>query len=495
MNSPVLIPFKSIIHLDKKSNTPIYLQLAQQLINAIQRGYLLPGAKLPGTRKLSEILEVHRQTIVATYEDLEQQGWLQLVPNKGTFVIEDLREMKIMKSQKRLIALNHYPKKTGYAFKQSSIIDNPYQSSNCQFQFTDGTPDIRLSTIHDLGNMYSASMKRKQTQRKMEHHVHDERIYFKKQLCNYLNVTRGLHINSDNLLVTRSTEMSLYLIAQLIIEPNHLVLVADLGFFTANMIFQKAGATIQTIPVDDEGISVDYIRNHFEPNTIRMLYLTPHYHYPTTVTLSAQRRVELLQLATEYHFIIVEDDYDFEFEYESSALLPLASSDVNGMVINVGTFGKSLAPGFRTGFIVAPVNLLYELKKYLGIIDRQGDVVMEQVLGEMIDEGTIFRHLKKSLKTYMFRRDLFCNLLEEHFGNAVTFKKPKGGLAVWVKWNKKISLLKLSENCIKDGLFIPKTLLYQNHNHCAIRMGFGHLNEQEMEHSIHILKENYNKLI
>lgn len=494
MNSPALIPFKSIIHLDKKSKTPIYLQLAQQFINLIQRGILLPGTKLLGTRKLSEVLEVHRQTIIATYEELELQGWLKSVPNKGTFVIEDLNEMKVNKPLIKIENLDHYPNNTGYKFKQSSIIDNPYQHNNCILNFTDGTPDIRLSAINDLGNMYSASIKRKQTQQKMAHHNHDERIYFKKQLCNYLNLTRGLRINTNNLLITRSTEMSLYLISQLILESNHLVLVAELGFFTANMIFQNAGAKIKTIPVDEEGICVEYIKEHFKPNEIRMIYITPHYHYPTTVTLSVNRRLELMKLASEYHFVIIEDDYDFEFEYESSAILPLASSDVNGMVIYIGTFGKSLAPGFRTGFIVAPENLLFELKKYLGIIDRQGDVVMEQVLGEMIDEGTIFRHLKKSLKTYKNRRDLFCNLLEEHFNNDVIYKKPNGGLAVWMNFNKNISLLKLSDNCKKDGLFIPQTLLYQNKQHCAIRIGFGHLNEQEIEQSITILNENYHKL-
>jgi GntR family transcriptional regulator/MocR family aminotransferase len=97
-----------------------------------------------------------------------------------------------------------------------------------------------------------------------------------------------------------------------------------------------------------------------------MLYLTPHHHYPTTVPLSAQRRIELLSLASQYGFAIVEDDYDFEFHYDNSAILPMASSDTDGMVIYVGSFGKSLAPGFRTGFIVAPENLMTEMRKYLG---------------------------------------------------------------------------------------------------------------------------------
>jgi GntR family transcriptional regulator/MocR family aminotransferase len=125
-----------------------------------------------------------------------------------------------------------------------------------------------------------------------------------------------------------------------------------------------------------------------------MLYLTPHHHYPTTVALSAQSRLELLELANEYGFVILEDDYDYEFHYDKSPILPLASADTNGMVIYIGSFGKSLAPGFRTGFIVAPENLMAEMRKYLGIIDRQGDILMERALGEMIEEGEINRYLK-----------------------------------------------------------------------------------------------------
>ena len=160
------------------------------------------------------------------------------------------------------------------------------------------------------------------------------------------------------------------------------------------------------------------------------------------------------------------------------------------MVIYIGSFGKSLVPGFRTGFIVAPENLMNEMRKYLGIIDRQGDVLMEHVLGEMIEEGEINRYLKKSLKIYKERRDYFTMLLEQRMGDHLDFKKPSGGLAVWMKWKSTVNLLQLSHNCIKDNLFIPKTLLYQNKHFTAMRLGFGNLSIEEMEKSIDILAKN-----
>src|SRR5690606_25838195 len=108
-----------------------------------------------------------------------------------------------------------------------------------------------------------------------------------------------------------------------------------------------------------------------------------------------------------------------------------------------------------------------------------GDVFLEQVLGEMIEEGNIHRFLKKSLKIYKERRDHLCNILDNEFADAISYQKPSGGLAIWLAWKRPLSLLHLSANCNNDGLFIPKNILYQNRSTTAIRLGFGHLSTEE----------------
>ncbi|MDQ8004083.1 MAG: PLP-dependent aminotransferase family protein [Pedobacter sp.] len=485
MSSPVDIPFLSFISLDRSTKTPIYLQLTQQLINAIQRGYLVAGTKMPGSRTLSELLGLHRKTVIAAYEDLHQQGWVAIHPNKGAYVMDNKTKIA-ERPYDALVSLSNYPTQTGYTFKQSNILDNPFEQTNCTYQFNDGTPDIRLTQMSYLTSLYSASMKRKSTVKKITRNKEDS-TYFKEQLSNYLNISRGLHISKNNLLITRSTEMSLYIISQLLIEAGDVVMVGELGFFTANMTFLKAGANVKTLPVDEQGINVDALEDLLKTIKIRLVYITPHHHYPTTVSLNAKRRVQLLQLAQKHGFIIIEDDYDYDFQYDKSTIMPLASADTNGMVIYVGSFGKSLAPSFSAGFVVAPQNLILEMQKYLGIIDRQGDVVMEQVLGEMIAEGDFHRHLKKSLKVYLERRNYCCKLLIEHFRDEISFEVPNGGLAIWLKWNRPISLLQLAKSCQKHDLFIPKNILYQNRKIMAMRLGFGHLTVEEMERSLEIM--------
>jgi GntR family transcriptional regulator / MocR family aminotransferase len=493
MNSPVEIPYQSFIKIDRNSNVAIYMQITNQLINAIQRGFLSVGTKLPGTRSLSNFLEVHRNTIVAVYDELFAQGWVESLPNKGTFIIGKNEEKPVDFNEISQINLKNYPKTTGFSFKTSNILDNPFEHSNCQFVFNDGIPDIRLTQIDQHSRIYSSILKRKA--HKIGHYNQDGSEFFKKNLSQYLNLSRGLPISIHNLLITRSTEMSIYIVSEILLSKDDTVLIGSLSYFSVNMILQKAGVKIITIPIDNEGINVEEVRNICKNQKIRMLYITPHHHYPTTVTLSAQRRLELLNLANEFGFIILEDDYDYDFHYEKSPILPLASADTNGMVIYIGSFGKSLAPGFRTGFIVAPENLMTEMRKYLGIIDRQGDILMEHVLGEMIAEGEINRYLKKSIKIYQERRDYFIHLIQENLGNFLTFEKPSGGLAIWTEWQIPINLMQLSRNCAKNHLFIPKTLLYQNKELTAMRLGFGDLNFDEMEKSIDIFSKTIKTMI
>lgn len=495
MDSPVKIPYESFIKIDRKSETSIYLQIANQLVNAIQRGFLPFGTKLPGTRAFSEILEVHRNTAVAVYEELSAQGWVESFPNKGTFVIGKDQEKPVKVKDFKDNNLQNYPKNTGFTFKTSNILDNPFEHSDCEYVFNDGVPDIRLTQIGQHSRYYSSILKRKSHQKGLGHYNQDGSEFFKEHLSRYLNLSRGLPISKNNLLITRSTEMSIYIVSEILLSLGDTVLVGDLSYFSVNMIFQQAGVNIVTLPIDGEGIIVESVREACKRQKIRMLYLTPHHHYPTTVALSAQRRLELLELANEYGFVILEDDYDYEFHYDKSPILPLASADTNGMVIYIGSFGKSLAPGFRTGFIVAPENLMAEMRKYLGIIDRQGDILMERTLGEMIEEGEINRYLKKSLKVYQERRDHFSILLTKSLGNIISFEKPSGGLAVWIEWNIPINLMQLSRKCAQDNLFIPKTLLYQNKELAAMRLGFGDLNFDEMGKSIEIFSENVKAFI
>ncbi|WP_165731647.1 PLP-dependent aminotransferase family protein [Polaribacter sp. 20A6] len=495
-DSPVNTLFEQLINFDKSTPQPVYIQVAQQIINAIQRGYISKGTLLPGTRVLSQTLKIHRNTAVAIYEELASQDWVEIIPNKGTFVIEpSLKIVKIKAPSQKINEAYKTAKSTGFPFQKSFHLASTIQLSKAQYTINDGKPDLRLHPVHEFSRWYGAAMKRKTLIKKWNKSNESLHSLFETQLCNYLNATRGFHINPNNLISTRSTEMSLYIVSQLLIKQNDVVLVGNLSNYAANMIFQQAGATIKTIPVDADGLDVDYIRKHFIKKSIRCMYICAHRDYPTTVTLSAERRLALLQLAKEFGFAIIEDDYDYDFQFTGSAMLPMASADGDGMVIYLGKLGQSLFPSFQTGFVIAPENLISEAKNYLQLLDEQGDLIQQQMLSELIYEGEISRLMKKNTVIYKQRRDCLCQLLNQHFSEIAKWEIPSGGLAIWIQFQEKISLVKLAKEAEKNDLFLPKTILYQDKNTCAIRFGFGHLDIEEIEIVIKKMKSAYSKII
>ncbi|MFY0713485.1 PLP-dependent aminotransferase family protein [Seonamhaeicola sp. NFXS20] len=494
MNSPVTRLIEQLIQFEKSSTNPVYIQIAQQIINAIQRGYLSKGTVLPGTRTFSKVLNIHRNTAVAVYDELASQGWVEIIPNKGTFVlVPEQSTAPIKASTQHIDKVYDYSKTTGFPFQSALHLASTFQQTNAKYSINDGKPDLRLHPVHQFSRWYSAVMKRKSLISKWNQTttLHST---FETQICNYLNATRGFHIKPNNLLSTRSTEMSLYIVSQLLIKPNDVVLVGQLSSYASNMIFQQAGAIIKTIPVDEQGLNVAYIKKHFIKGKIRCVYVCANRHYPTTKTLSAKRRLELLELAKTHQFAIIEDDFDFDFQFEGSAMLPLASADVNGMVIYLGKLGQSLFPSFQTGFVVAPENLILEAKNYLQLLDLQGDIIQQQMLSELIYEGEIYRLMKKNIVVYKQRRDCLYKYLSAYFKDKISFEIPNGGLALWLQFQPKISLVKFAEIAEQYDVFLPKTILYQDKNTCAIRFGFGHLNEEEIKIVVEKLREAYNEL-
>jgi len=290
--SPVNNILKQLIDFDKNLSQPLYIQVSQQIINAIQRRYLAKGTKLPGTRMFSQLLSIHRNTAVAIYEELASQGWVEIIPNKGTFVLEpEQKTAKIKATSQKINEAYTYAKTTGFPFQKSFHLASTAQLTNANFTINDGKPDLRLHPVHQFTRWYSAVMKKKTLIKKWNRPQEFSYSHYQTQLCNFLNATRGFHMSPSNLLSTRSTEMSLYIVSQLLIKQNDVVLVGNLSNYAANMIFQQVGANIKTVPVDKEGLDIEYIKKYFVKQGIRCVYVSAQRDYPTIVTLSAKRRL------------------------------------------------------------------------------------------------------------------------------------------------------------------------------------------------------------
>ncbi|MEO5675552.1 MAG: PLP-dependent aminotransferase family protein [Chitinophagales bacterium] len=476
--------------MKKSSSQPVYLQIANSIIMEIKEGVIKPGMKMPGTRELSQLLKVHRQTLVNAYTELEAQGWINSVPSKGTFISEHLPEIH----PRRLAVIEKISsnnESTGYSFLINSFIKTPVKPLRNLLGFHDG-PDGRLAPKKQLARAYRSAITRKSG---MHHLSYTETIgnyELRKVLSDELNSSRGMQTTPDNIFITRGSQMGIFMLSQLLISKGDAVIVGETNYYYTDRAFLYTGANLIRITVDDSGIDVEEISRICSKKKIRAVFVTSHHHYPTTVTLSAARRMQLLSLAEKYGFIILEDDYDYDFHYQSSPILPLASADKHGMVAYIGTLSKTVAPALRIGYVAAPMNLIEELCKLRQIIDIQGDHVLEQAVAQLFSLGEIRRHMKKALKEYRRRRDFVCGMLKEKLSGAMEFKTPEGGLAIWAKFDQKISLPDLSERLRKENIILSNGLIHntdETKKLNATRMGFGWMDLREAEKAIDILSK------
>lgn len=477
------IPYKTLLDIRKDSSLPVYVQIANEIIKNIQSGILKTGTKLLSSRQMAELLALHRKTVVAAYDELYSQGWIEVLPKKGTFIAQHLPHVKpILLSQKDF----QEEGKDNFSmdFPKNSHVRIPIVITQ-RLAFNDGLPDVRLAPRDELARLYAHYIKFGEPSV-----LNYTSVYgtwrLRETFSKVLNETRGMNTTPEQIITTRGSQMAIYLVGLALFEKGDEVIVGTLNYPATNMTFATLGAKLNIIPIDDDGIVVDAIEDICLQKPIKAIYVTSHHYHPTTVTLTPERRIKLLALAEKYRFYILEDDYDYDFHYANRPVLPLASADRHGLVVYIGSFTKKIAPTFRVGYVVANQEIIEELAKLRRIIDRQGDTILELSLADMLENGTLKRHAAKVLKIYRERRDFTCDLLKRELGNVIDFKIPDGGMAIWTKFDKGISLIDLAKKVAKNGLYISDGSAYPSENAC--RIGFASMNFKETEDAVKILK-------
>lgn len=489
MGSPIFDQLFATVSFRSDAGRAVYLQLADTILSFIKKGRLGSGQQLPATRDLAAILGINRITVSKAYEELQMQGWLESFVGRGTFVTTHIPE-NAPKALRESSGANGI-KKAGFAIDPLTYLDKKVSVVTTPLHLDDGFPDVKLAPLKELYRAYRGQLTRSGLYHRFGvYSMPDGPAYYKQALSDYLNETRGLKITPSNILSVKGTVMGLNLVCNALIRPGDIVVSGIPGWLRAERNFIHAGAKHIGVPVDEHGLVIDELRKICKRKRVRMVYVTPHHHYPTTVSLRIDRRLELLSLAHEYGFIIFEDDYDFDFHYKHRPLLPLASADENGMVIYCGSFSKCFSPAFRMGYLAASENVIDHLGRVRMLLDRQGDHILDNAMGELLNEGTIQRYLRKTLNVYKERRDFFCGLLAQELGDVAMFSIPEGGMSVWTKFSRSVNLEALSAEALKRGLLISdgKAHHYPGLQLNAIRLGFASSSLQELEKSVKIIK-------
>ena len=484
-----MFPFKTSIQLDRQCNQAMYLQLSNQIIQLIKNQTLAPNTRLPGSRTLAEHLNVHRKTIVACYDELLLQGWVESIPKKGTFVHRNLPVLQQQKLDYTIVS--DLRENTGFSFyKNPVLLEKSPKADKGILYLNDGVSDGRLTSIDEIARTYRRVCSKKNVFDHLSYGSTYGNDTLRDVLVDYLNTTRGLHITKDNVLITRGSQMGIWLSSQLLLQKDDIVVVGNTNYESADATFLNQHAKLERVLVDEHGLVTYEIENLCKRQQIKAVYVTSHHHHPTTVTLCAERRIHLLNLAKQYNFAIIEDDYDYDFNYNHAPILPLASHDTNGNVVYIGSVCKTVAPVFRIGYLIASKEFVDEASILRGYVDRQGDALLELTFADFIKSGDLDRHIRKVMKIYKQRRDLFCKLLKDELGDFFEFEIPKGGMAVWTKLNLEYSWDRFSEVAKTYSLEIGDWKKYDNANlgHNYIRIGFAAHNNQEIYELISRLK-------
>lgn len=482
-----MLPWKTIISIDRESSKALYLQIVDAIIREVSQGRLQPGQRLPGTRKLGELLGINRKTIIVAYEELMAQGWIEIASSSGTFIAEHL---PIDQAEKLKLSGTQVTRQEEQAVLPEYFppVDLYHSPPPYRIVLNDGSPDVRLTPMNIILKHYRSAMNGYMAPKLLGYGEVEGQQRLRRELAIYLSETRGLNCQTEQVMITRGSNMALFLCFYALLKKGDKVIVTAPNYRSANWGIQAAQASLVEVGVDSQGVRVDEVAKVCRQSAVRAIYLTPHHHYPTTVTLSAERRMQLLQLSEQYGFLIFEDDYDYAFRYDSAPILPLASVDTSGKTLYIGSLSKMLAPAIRVGYLVASPSMIRQLSRIRRIVDRQGDPPLEYALAAFIAEGELQRHLKKAVKIYEKRRDLFCRLVEQHLSPYIDFVRPEGGMSIWAKFKQPIADRQWVETCLQKGLylnvaheFLPK---YQ-----GLRLGFASLNEAEQLEAVTIMAQ------
>jgi len=245
-------------------------------------------------------------------------------------------------------------------------------------------------------------------------------------------------VSLENLLVTTASQQALDLIAKVFVDPGDTVIVEAPSYVGALQALQALQANFVTVPLDENGIKTDVLEEKIKELkakgvNIKLIYVIPNFQNPAGVTMSLERRKELLRISHAYNIPVVEDDPYGEIRFEGAKIPPLLQLDHIGNVIELRTFSKILAPGFRLGWVVADKEIIAKLSLAKQAADLCSPSSTQYIADKFIRDGHMEKYLDRVRKVYKEKKDAMLNAMEKYFPREVTWTKPHGGMFVWAQ--------------------------------------------------------------
>ena len=408
----------------------MYRQLYDWFRRAIIAGQLRPGQRVPSTRSLAAELNVSRIPVLNAYEQLLAEGYLETFVGAGTCVAssipDDTLSLKDGKARKggEGVALklgSRRMSRRGVAMTQL-----PTQSwLNIVGAFRASLPALDHFPI-GIWSKLVARHARRPARGIMAYGGAMGYLPLRAAIAEYLGAVRAVRCEASQIMVTTGSQQGLQLSAQVLLDPNDRVWIEEPGYPSARQAFIAAGAHLIPVPVDEEGMKVaEMIRRG---HNARAVYITPSHQYPMGMTMSATRRMLLLNWAVRTGAWIIEDDYDSEYRFGSRPIASLQGLDTDARVIYVGTFSKVMFPALRVGYLVVPRDLVPAFSAARDAADVFSATLYQAVLTDFIREGHFARHIRRMRMLYMERRRALVKAIRAEMGDLLAVTGGEAGM-------------------------------------------------------------------
>jgi GntR family transcriptional regulator/MocR family aminotransferase len=393
-----------------RDGVPVVRQIYMQVRLAITSGRLKPGARLPSTRRMAATLAVARTTVVAAYDQLLTEGYANSRGGSGTFVSVDMAGLAVHAPEHSIRRVAPRPSALPEPARAFAEIAREHSQPD-ERPFNPGRTLLDAQTV-EVWRRLTARAARSLGGRDLGYTDPCGFIELRVAICDYLRAVRAVRCDPGQIVITAGTQQAIDIAIRVLLAPGDEVWIEDPGYPLTYGQLILAGMRPRPIPIDRLGLRIDVAVG--TAGRARMAIVTPSHQYPTGVTMSMNRRLELLEWVRENDAFVVEDDYASEYRYSGAPLASLQGLDQAEHVIYVGTFNKSLFPGLRMGYAVVPQLLLPAFASARLMIDRQPPSLQQIIVSDFLTQGHFAAHVRRMCQKYREQRDALAETLNRH---------------------------------------------------------------------------------
>ena len=477
------------IIINHHTQTPIYLQIVNQIKEKIIKGEIMDGFVLPSERAMAKHLNVHRNTIIRAYTELKSEDILISAPGRG-YTVSYQRDAANEGKKNDVISWPSLIKDEYLDLKITfdDLFTKSYSSNS--ISFAGGIASSEEYGKEDLALILNDIISSDDNEA-YAYTPYQGNLQLRQNIA-YFMQGKGIKAKPGEIQIVSETNQALDYLAALLIKPGDVVITEEPVSPDVYRTFALAGGKVVTVPIDKEGILCDSLEPLIMKYHPKFIYVNPDFQNPTGSVMSLERRKALLDLAHKNKLPIIEEDAASEIRFEGDRIPSIKALDKGNNVIFIYSFALTFAPGIRMAFVLADKTLIKSLSYIVSIRLISLDSISQKLLSSYIEKGIYQRNLRNICADYKEKRDLMCECLKEAAAMGLEFHKPIGGVYLWCRLAPDIDYRQLSIKATEKGVsFIPGNVFYLkgSKGESYIRLNFSYPSKLQIVNGIKILTE------